>query len=77
MHMDDLFSVMAPKPLTGIIRAMICAPSAGQGYYRGAEGRADDYLSFLSIFPPLNVFLTSREMHSSSVSTAIHHHLQQ
>lgn len=74
MHMDDLFSVMAPKPPTGIIRAMMCAPCAGQGYYGAAEGLADDDLSFLSIFPPSNVFFTSGEMHARSVSTAIHQH---
>lgn len=74
MHMDDALSEMSPTPLTSSSERdlhTLCRVITEKG-----KQWADDYLSFfLGFFPPLNVFLTSREMHSSSVSTTINQHL--
>lgn len=71
MHMDNLFSEMAWKPLTEIIR------SRDLHTLHSVITKKQDGL--IVIFPlfffPLNVFFTSREMHSSSVSTTINQHL--
>lgn len=77
MHMDDLFSAMAQKPLAEIIRSYDLHTLHRVITEKRKDGLIIIFPSFCAFFSPSNVFFTSREMHSSSMSTTINQHLQQ
>lgn len=78
MHMDDLFSAMAQKPLAEIIRSYDLHTLHRVITEKRKDGLIIIFPSFCAFFFfASNVFFTSREMHSSSMSTTINQHLQQ
>lgn len=79
MHMDDLFSAMAQKPLAEIIRSYDLHTLHRVITEKRKDGLIIIFPSFCAFFffSASNVFFTSREMHSSSMSTTINQHLQQ
>lgn len=73
MHMDDLFSEIAQKPLTRDHQSRDLHTLHGVITEKRKDGLMIIFPFFL--FSPLNVFFASRELHSSSMITTINQHL--